>query len=237
VACHTTQAAPAWEQQTGSSAHRSASPVYSNATPKHNCYPFDTVGRYSEISPEGGDVDFYRFHANAGDILALEVVRGALDSTMGVFDADSGELHATNDDGGAGLLSRLLLQANVDLNLAVAVSAFPDLEFNGTGEDFGRYVLSVRKYRGTVVPAGDDTSTIVPFTGFNFPYQGTDWSSVFVNRSDGLVGITQDGGAADPGGTDLSRLPLLRKRGTTYQQFVSPDPVDLSWSSLFFFLP
>lgn len=131
------------------------------------------MGRYSEISPEGGYVDFYRFHANAGDIPALEVVRGALDSTMGVFDADSGELLATNDDGGAGLLSRLLLQANLDLNLAVAVSALPDLEFNGRGEDFGRYVLSVREYRGTVVPAGDDTSTIVPLTGFNFPAEPT----------------------------------------------------------------
>jgi hypothetical protein len=284
--------------------------------------PFDTANSYSDVSP--GDVDFYRFHANAGDILALDVVRGAMDSTMGVFDADTGQLLITNDDGGGGLLSRLLLQANVDLNLAVAVSTFPDLTFDGSGEDFGRYVLSLRKYRGQILDAGDDTSTDVAFPGFTFPYQGTNWPSVSVNsngnltfgtgdadfsetvpellagppriaplwddldattglviaeprnralaihyvsvpeffsdspnyftvhmdasgaflmdygataRNDALVGITQGGGATDPGETDLSRLPLFRKRGTTYEQFLAPDPGDLSWKTLFFFLP
>jgi hypothetical protein len=284
--------------------------------------PFNTADSYSDVSP--GDVDFYRFHANAGDILALEVVRGAMDSTLGVFDADTGVLLVTNDDGGGGLLSRLLLQANVDLNLAVAVSTFPDFTFNGSGTDFGRYVLSLRKYRGQILDAGDDTSNEVPFPGFSFPYQGSNWPSVFVNsngnltfgtgdpdfsesvgellalspriaplwddldattglviaeprnralavhyvsvpeffsdspnyftvhmdasgaflfdygataRSDALVGISPGGGAADPGETDLSRFPLLRKRGTTYEQFLAPDPGDLSWRSLFFLLP
>ena len=63
----------------------------------------------------------------AGDILAVEVVRGALDSVIGVFDADTGELLAADDDGGNGLLSRLLLQADSDIRLAVAVSTYPDL--------------------------------------------------------------------------------------------------------------
>ncbi|NJM84029.1 MAG: hypothetical protein HC844_17680, partial [Tabrizicola sp.] len=75
---------------------------------------------------------------------------------VGVFDADTGELLVTDDDGGNGLLSRLLLQANVDLRLAVAVSTFPDLEFVGLGEESGRYSLYVNTYRGSLVSIGDD---------------------------------------------------------------------------------
>ena len=56
-------------------------------------------------------------------------------------------------------------------------------------------------------------------------------------RSDALVGITQGNGAADPGETDLSdAFPILSGRGTRYEQFISPDPGDLSFEE-FLFLP
>jgi hypothetical protein len=144
------------------------------------------MDRYSAIAPVGGDADYYRFSAKAGDILALEVVRGGFDSVLGVFDSHTGELLIADDDGGGGLLSRLLLQVNVDVDLTVAVSAFPDLEFTGAGEEGGRYVLTVNRYQGDIVPAGDDTSTLVPL-GFNFRFQGTNWNSVFVNSNGNLT--------------------------------------------------
>jgi hypothetical protein len=290
---------------------RRISPPFSN----------ESVRSFSTVSPVGGDVDYFRFRVKAGDILALETVRGAFDSLIGVFDADTGDLLAFDDDGGNGLLSRLLLQANVDLNLAVAVTAYPDFDFNGAGESGGRYVLVANTYRGDILPVGDDTTTELPLN-FPFRYQGATYNSVFVNsngnvtfgagntdfsesvpellagppriaplwddldgtqgivvaehsshqlnlhfisvpeffatspnyftvhldvlglsgifygatsRSDALVGVTEGGGAADPGETDFSaRFPILSGRGTTYEQFNLGDTVDLSFRSLLF---
>ncbi|MES1241521.1 MAG: hypothetical protein ABUT39_07870 [Acidobacteriota bacterium] len=156
---------------------------------EHIHLPFDSVDEkkdFTEIRPAGDDVDFYDFSVKAGDILAVEVVRGNLDTVIGIFDADTGTLLAADDDGGDGLLSRLLVQADEDLDLAVAVSTFPDLDFTGAGEGAGRYVLSVHKYRGTILAAGDDTATPVSL-GFNFPFQGATWSSVFVNSNGNLT--------------------------------------------------
>ena len=101
----------------------------------------ETVTRHSTIAPAGADVDYYRFSVRAGDIFAIEVVRGTFDALVGVFDADSGQLLVLDDDGGAGLLSRLLLQTSADLHLAVAVTTFPDFGFTGAGDGGGRYVL------------------------------------------------------------------------------------------------
>ena len=55
-------------------------------------------------------------------------------------------------------------------------------------------------------------------------------------RSDSLVGVTQGGGAADPGESDFSTrfVPVFSSVGTTYEQFVVPEPFDLSFGSLFF---
>lgn len=51
-----------------------------------------------------------------------------------------------------------------------------------------------------------------------------------------LVGVTEGGGAADPGEADLTErwVPVFPTSGTTYERFVYPDPFDLSFSSLFF---
>ena len=119
--------------------HRKATPLLH--------LPFDSANPAfaTVIEPDGDDVDFYSFRVRAGDILAIEVVRGNLDSVIGVFDADTGELLVADDDGGNGLLSRLLLQADADLRLAVAVSTFPDLEFVGAG-DSKRTLFAVHQY-------------------------------------------------------------------------------------------
>jgi hypothetical protein len=149
--------------------------------------PFDSANPAfaTVIEPERDDVDFYSFRVRAGDVLAIEVVRGNLDSIIGVFDADTGELLVTDDDGGNGLLSRLLLQADADLRLAVAVSTFPDLEFIGAGETKGRYSLYINTYRGTPISIGDD-DTVPVALGRPFKFQGQDRSSVFVNSNGSL---------------------------------------------------
>jgi hypothetical protein len=284
--------------------------------------PFQSVNvdALTAIRPAGNDVDFFSFSVEAGEFLAIEVVRGGLDSLIGLFDADTGALLAIDDDGGDGLLSRLLLQANVDLNLALAVTTFPDSDFSGDGVGGGRYVLNVTKYQGTLVAAGDDTATLVNL-GFNFPYQGANRTSVFVNSNgnltfgagstdfsetvpellsgppriaprwddldargglviatpgsgsvtfhfvsvpefastspnyfsvelrddgaigfnyfattltDGLTGVTQGGGAANPGETDLSQDRLNPATGTTYELFTGTEVFDLFFSELDF---
>jgi hypothetical protein len=156
--------------------------------------PFDSANPTfaTVIEEDRDDVDYYSFRVRAGDILAIEVVRGALDSVIGVFDADTGELLAVDDDGGNGLLSRLLLQADADIRLAVAVSTYPDLQFVGAGGDSGRYSLYINKYRGTPITIGDEDTVPVALTRpFNF--QGQPRNSVFVN-SNGSLSF----GAGDP---------------------------------------
>jgi hypothetical protein len=290
--------------------------------------PFNTANKYSEIDPDGGDVDFYRFRARAGDILIIETVPGlqTMDSLIGLFDAD-GNLLLADDDSGVGILSKLAVQILVDGVYAVGVTTFPDFDFTGAGGDFGRYVLQINRYRGTIVPATDDGAVEVPIP-FGFRFQGQTWNSVFVNgngnltfgapnadfsetvpellsgppriaplwddltpnngfvivesnddslsihfaavpeflvtgtnyfsvelersgdielkyyatnRSDGIVGVTEGGGAADPGPADLSRAHRLSAGGTTYQSFVGSfgtyGGVDLSFGDLTFKKP
>ncbi len=149
--------------------------------------PFDSANPAfaTVIDPERDDVDYYSFPVKAGDVLAIEVVRGDLDSVIGVFDADTGELLAVDDDGGNGLLSRLILQAQEDLRLAVAVSTYPDLEFIGVGESKGRYSLYVNTYRGTPLDLGDDDSAAVALVK-PFKFNGVNYDSVFVNSNGSL---------------------------------------------------
>ena len=49
-----------------------------------------------------------------------------------------------------------------------------------------------------------------------------------VSATDGLVGVTEGGGAVDPGETDLSAGGSFPVLGTTYEQFTFGDPFDLS---------
>jgi hypothetical protein len=308
-----------------------------HARPIH--LPFDNAStdRYAEIAPTGGDVDYYRFRAGPGDVLAIEVVRGSPDTMIGLFDAETGDLLLQDDDGGCcgiGGLSRLLVQipdGGSGMSLAVAVTSWPDSDFNGSdGVTGGRYVLHVSKYHGELLATGDDTSTEVAL-GQPFAFQGQAWTSVFVNsngnltfgagdgdfsesvgellggppriaplwddldarpgqglviaetgshdttihfvsvpqyadldgnyfsvrlgrsgkveveygptgRGDALVGVTEGGGASDPGETDLSegcgwRLAFPAE-GTTYELFDAglspPEPFDLALETLLF---
>ena len=81
-----------------------------------------------------------------------------MDTVLGIFDAD-GNLLLGDDDSGVGTLSRLLVQVAVDGTYAVGVSTYPDLTFTGAGGDFGRYVLNISSYRGTILAVGRRSPT------------------------------------------------------------------------------
>jgi hypothetical protein len=161
--------------------------------------PFSTVDTrtsYSEIDVDGGDVDFYRFRAEAGQTLLVETAIGPfMDSLIGLFDA-AGTLLATDDDGlefaGA---SQLVFDVPSSGDFFVGVSSFPDFDFLGEGADFGRYVLTIRAFRGEPVlsavfpgePLADDDYGIVSFRNFRFPFQGRQFSNVFVSSNGNLT--------------------------------------------------
>jgi hypothetical protein len=154
--------------------------------------PFSSASalQYTEIE-RPDDVDFFRFRAKAGQFVVAEVLTGSLDTVLGVFDA-AGTRLAVNDDGGAGLLSRLAFVAPSDGDFIVGVSTYPDLNFTGAGAETGRYVLSLQALDGTLLPLDDDEAVPVSF-GFAFPFQGTSYTSVFVNGNGNLTF-----GGADP---------------------------------------
>lgn len=149
--------------------------------------PFQSTDGFSTIDPAIGDVDYYKFEAKAGDIITVETVpgRSAMDTFVGLFGGSG--LLASNDDGGSGVLSRLLVRIVEDGTYTVAVTTFGDADFDGVGgSDSGRYDLSIVKYRGDLLDTGDDGAVEVPF-GFSFPFQGQSWSSLFVNGNGNLT--------------------------------------------------
>lgn len=168
-----------------------------NARPIHP--PFANSKSFAEIDPDGGDVDFFRFDAREGENVAIEVVRGQLDTIIGLFDADTGELLLADDDGGSGLLSRLVVTVPADTNLAVGVTTFPDLNFEGIGESGGGYVLSVRKFGGEPVFLGDEDNVEIVLPE-PFEYLGEEYASVFLNSNGTL---TFEEGTAMPGNSDF----------------------------------
>jgi hypothetical protein len=150
--------------------------------------PFNSipVNRYTEIEPTGGDIDFYRFTAQQGDLVIAETLTGSLDSMLVLADA-GGNIIAFDDDGGAGLLSRFVAPIPATGTYYLGVTTYPDVTFIGAGDSGGRYVLSVNLAVGPqAIAPGDDGSVELPL-GFTFPFQGQTWSSVFVNGNGNLT--------------------------------------------------
>lgn len=106
--------------------------------------PFDSIplSRFTAIGEEG-DVDFYRFQARAGQVIVAEILSSQLDTVMGLFNRETGELLDVDDDSGAGPLSRITFTVPATGEYAVAVSTFPDFDFVGDGGGTGRYVLRI----------------------------------------------------------------------------------------------
>jgi hypothetical protein len=150
--------------------------------------PFDSIDvkRFTEIEPTGNDVDFYRFTASAGDLIVAETLTGGIDSMLVLADA-AGNVIAFDDDSGAGLLSRFVAPIPVSGTYYLGVTSFPDVAFVGAGASGGRYVLDVKVAVGPqAIAPGDDGSVELPL-GFTFPFQGQNWTSVFVNGNGNLT--------------------------------------------------
>jgi hypothetical protein len=149
--------------------------------------PFNSIPitRYTEIEPAGGDVDIFRFYAQGGTSLVANIVSGQLDTVLGLADA-TGALVAFDDDGGTGLLSRIQYSVPASGYYYLAVSTFPDLSFTGAGGSGGRYVLDLFTVDGILLNLGDDDSQEVAL-GFSYPYQGSTYTSVWVNSNGNLT--------------------------------------------------
>lgn len=148
--------------------------------------PFDTIDDFSAIDP--GDADFYSFYAEGGRTLFAETITGQIDTVMGLYlltDAGA-ELIALDDDGGAGTLSALQVPLAETGKYAIAVSTFPDFNFEGAGFSAGRYVLAIEAIDGFILNLGDDDSAEVDI-GFSFPFNGATYDSVFVNSNGNLT--------------------------------------------------
>jgi hypothetical protein len=111
--------------------------------------PFDTWSekRFTEISPSTGDVDYFEFEAKAGDVVSAEILASRLDTWIQLFQvvghgkSKTGILLAEDDDGGVGLLSKLVVTVPDDGRYALAVRR---TSFFGAAPQ-GRYVLSLTK--------------------------------------------------------------------------------------------
>ena len=150
-----------------------------------NSLPYTSADRFTAIAPTGGDIDFFRVRLDPGFTFVAEIVSGKFDSLLGLFD-DAGNLVAADDDGGAGLLSKLSYPVSAAGDYYLGVTAFPDVGFTGAGGSGGRYVLNMSSILGFILSLGDDDFEEVPLP-FAFPFQGTSYSSVFVNSNGSLT--------------------------------------------------
>jgi hypothetical protein len=119
-------------------------PNNSLRTAKRITLPFDSipVQKFTAIGRDG-DLDFFRFTATTGQVIVAEILTSRLDTVLGIYDRATGELLAVDDDSGPGALSKITFAVPADGEYAVAVSTFPDFEFEGTSTGTGRYVLRV----------------------------------------------------------------------------------------------
>ena len=107
---------------------------------------------------------------------------------LGLFDVQRPAPADRDDDAsGVGLLSRLLVRIRVDGTYSVGVVNVPGSHLHGRRGRRGRYVLNISSYRGTILPSVTTTAVEVPLIDLQFPFQGTYWSSVFVNGNGNLT--------------------------------------------------
>jgi hypothetical protein len=157
--------------------------------------PFTTVGAYTAIEPIGGDVDFYRVELKAGSTFVAETLglfslggpASGFDTLVGLFDAAGNLLAMNNDAGNGSQLSRLRYPIFTTGAYFLAVTSGLDRDFDGIeGVSGGRYVLSLSTLTGTEVTLGDDDFLEVTLP-FAFPFQGSTYTSVFVNSNGSLT--------------------------------------------------
>lgn len=105
-------------------------------------------------SLSAGDVDFFTFTGlTPGSVFGVNVMTGP-DTIIGHF-SSAGALVASDDDGGAGLLSALASQTvGADGTITIAVTGFADFGFGGGHAQTGAYTFTVfaLEQTGVVIP-------------------------------------------------------------------------------------
>ena len=84
------------------------------------------------------------------------------------------------------MLSRIVYPVTTSGTYYLAVTTFPDADFSGDGASGGRYVLDLQAISGVLLNLGDDSSQQLAL-GFTFPFNGTSYTSVFVNSNGNLT--------------------------------------------------
>ena len=107
-----------------------------------------------------GDIDFYAVSLSAGEILSVDIdakeLGSSLDPVLGIFNTDGTTLLDSSDDDPApgessSLDSYLQLVAPAEGTYFIAVSAFSDLDLNGTdGKSTGSYFISFQCQAGPI---------------------------------------------------------------------------------------
>jgi hypothetical protein len=180
--------------------------------------PYNTAPNslYTAIDPPAGDVDYYSFSAAANDVIIAETVRGNLDTVIGVFDSDGNLLNnpVADDDAGAGLLSRAAVVISASGTYYVAVSFCCDYDLDGVDPgqglpfDGGRYVLDLVVTDQLDLAVGDDGFAEIPL-GFGFPYQGSTYTSAFVNANGNITFGSGDTDFSESVGEFLNDQPRI----------------------------
>jgi hypothetical protein len=171
--------------------------------------PFSSadVGRFTEIEPIGNDIDWYRFETKGDKALSIEITAGPLDSLIALFD-NSGNLIITDDDGGSGILSKILALDLPAGRYYLAVTTFADLDLIGAGSSGGRYVLEIDESNNVPLTMGDDNSIELPL-GFTFSFNGVDYTTAFVNSNGNMTFGTGDTDFSESIGELLSDQPRI----------------------------
>ena len=171
--------------------------------------PFSSadVGRFTEIEPIGNDIDWYRFETKGDKALSIEITAGPLDSLIALFD-NSGNLIITDDDGGSGILSKILALDLPAGRYYLAVTTFADLDLIGAGSSGGRYVLEIDESNNVPLTMGDDNSIELPL-GFTFSFNGVDYTTAFVNSNGNMTFGSGDTDFSESIGELLSDQPRI----------------------------
>jgi len=149
--------------------------------------PFSSVDvkKFTEIEPTGADIDWYELDVKGEPFLIIDILNGQLDTLIAVFDSTGTPL-ASDDDGGAGLLSKIVLEGLPEAKYFLAVTTVPDYGLIGAGASGGRYVLDISETDTLPLSLGDDDTQEVQL-GFDFPFNGSLYTSVFVNSNGNLT--------------------------------------------------
>lgn len=146
--------------------------------------PFALQGSLDPLSEEVLDIDFYRFSSLPDTRLIIDLEgastgQGTLaDPFLAVLDSSCTPI-AFDDDGGAGLNSRLRFAVPVDGEFIVAVTACCDFGLEGAGEGSYLLQLSQLQFIGSVTARLIDSSNGQPIPA-GAPY----FPSAFLERCD-----------------------------------------------------